>query len=160
MSLYEIEVRVDTRLPDAPPDMKERIRRAVELCLESEGAEPCEVAVTLSGDDFLRELNKTYRGIDSPTDVLSFPLDLGDDLELGGASLPPEAARHLGDVVVSLERAKAQAEEYGHSLERELAFLVVHGTLHLLGFDHEDEEGRRTMREREEAVLARLGLAR
>ena len=120
--------------------------------LEGGGPKSAEVSVALVDDDYIRRLNRAYRGKDSPTDVLSFAFREGDQLP-GGEGL-------LGDVVVSLEAARRQCREYGHSYEREVAFLVVHGVLHLLGYDHQDEEGRRAMREKEEAVLSRLGLAR
>ena len=105
----------------------------------------------------IRELNRDYRNKDAATDVLSFPLGedgVYDKNEETGALL-------LGDIVISVERAKEQAEQYGHSLERELGWLTVHSMLHLLGYDHETgEEEARDMRAREEAVLTSLGLTR
>lgn len=115
------------------------------------------LSLHLVDDETIRELNRSRRGIDAPTDVLSFPLQ--DPMGLRFV-LPPGQPLHLGDVVVSYPRAVAQAEEYGHSLERELAYLVAHGVLHLLGYDHEQEDERRIMREKEEAALGELGLAR
>lgn len=131
--------------------------------------QPAEISVLLTDDEGIRELNRRFRGIDAPTDVLSFPLWSPDDgpwhegLAEGaeGAEdeddLPPEP---LGDVVISVPTAQRQAEEYGHSLEREIGFLCVHGVLHLLGFHHDDEGNRRRMRQLEEEVLEGLGLAR
>ncbi|MDA8337106.1 MAG: rRNA maturation RNase YbeY [Peptococcaceae bacterium] len=112
-----------------------------------------EVSVALVDDARIRELNHRYRGVDAPTDVLSFPLD-DPETDPDG----PETV--LGDVVIAMPAAERQAREYGHPLAREAAFLTVHGVLHLLGFDHHQPEGRRRMRDREEAVLAVLGLAR
>jgi probable rRNA maturation factor len=95
----------------------------------------CEVSLTFCGDEYIRELNAKYRNKDSVTDVLSFPL-----CDFRNGDEPDEELNELGDIVINLERAKLQAEEYGHSLEREVAFLAVHSTLHLLGLDHERSE--------------------
>jgi probable rRNA maturation factor len=115
------------------------------------------LALHLVGDETIRALNREHRSIDRPTDVLSFPLqEPGADTFV----VPPGAPVHLGDVVISYPRALAQAEEFGHSAERELAYLVAHGVLHVLGYDHEEEDERRAMREREEGALAPLGLTR
>lgn len=151
MTEYRIVVSSDEGIPcgDETAALLERAARAV---LEHEGAAPCEVSIHLTDDAGIHALNRTYRHVDKPTDVLSFPL--GED------AVVPGEVRLLGDVVISVERARAQAEEYGHAFEREVAFLVVHGVLHLLGFDHETEEDRQEMRAREEAVLAGLGLTR
>ncbi len=110
-----------------------------------EGDKAVELSVALVDDDYIQELNRTYRHLDEPTDVLSFPMN-----EEG----------LLGDVVISLERAEKQATDYGHSFEREVAFLLVHGILHLFGYDHDNDEERAKMRDREEAILAGLGLVR
>ena len=95
----------------------------------------CEVSLTFCGDDYIRELNAKYRDRDSVTDVLSFPLN-----DFRNGDEPDEELNELGDVVINLKRAEEQAEEYGHSLEREVSFLAVHSTLHLLGLDHERSE--------------------
>ena len=108
-------------------------------------------------DKKIQELNRDYRGIDRPTDVLSFPLR--EAVEDEGPKVSVDEWL-LGDIVVSMETALRQAEEYGHSLERELGFLIVHGCLHLLGYDHQREEERQVMREKEEAILTSLGLTR
>jgi probable rRNA maturation factor len=102
-------------------------------------------------------LNRAHRQIDRATDVLSFPLQ---PVESGDFVLPPGAPLHLGDVVVSYPRAVAQADEYGHSVPRELAYLVAHGVLHILGYDHEDAADQRRMRQREEEVLQPRGFIR
>jgi probable rRNA maturation factor len=114
------------------------------------------LTLTLVDDEQMREINARHRGIDRPTDVLSFPLTDGTD----AFALPPGAPRELGDVVVSYPRAAAQAREYGHSVERELAYLVVHGVLHILGHDHEVPAEQAVMRAREEAALETVGLVR
>ena len=115
-----------------------------------------EVSVVLGNDQYIHELTRQYRGKDCPTDVLSFALNEGEEPEVIDA--PGEVL--LGDIIISLETATRQAEEYGHSLERELAYLTVHGILHLLGYDHMTEEEKSEMREEEEYVLSLLGIHR
>ena len=114
-----------------------------------------QVSVTFVDNEGIHEINRKFRNIDRPTDVLSFPL-LGDD------DLPDSAlfSVPLGDIVLSLERAKEQAEEFGHSFEREVAFLTAHSTLHLLGYDHMEEDEKQEMRAREEEVMTHLGIGR
>ena len=143
---------------------KALIRRAVRTALESEGVAPaCEVDVLLTDDAGIHAINLEQRGVDAPTDVLSFPA-----LELRPGELPDAADADpgtglipLGDMVLSYERAAAQAKEYGHSRSRELAYLVTHSVLHLLGYDHMDEgEQKSLMRAHEEAVMRALELPR
>ncbi len=121
-----------------------------------------EIGLTLVDDEAIAALNEQYRGVEGPTDVLSFPLWTREQLK--EASVDPEKFPErpllLGDVVISVETARRQAEEYGHSFGRELAFLLVHGVLHLLGYDHDDDESRAQMRAREEAVLEATGWPR
>ncbi|MBV8717041.1 MAG: rRNA maturation RNase YbeY [Chloroflexi bacterium] len=112
------------------------------------------VNLHLVGDDSIRALNAEHRGIDSVTDVLSFGL-LSTDFVV-----PMDEPADLGDVVVSYPRAVAQAAEYGHSVDRELAYLVAHGVLHVLGYDHEEESERLRMRQKEEEALQPLGFTR
>jgi probable rRNA maturation factor len=106
------------------------------------------------GDEAIRALNAEHRAKDAATDVLSFPLLEGDFV------VPPGEPVHLGDVVVSYPRAVAQAEDYGHSVEREVAYLVAHGVFHVLGYDHEEESERLRMRAKEEEALRPLGFTR
>lgn len=138
--------------------LKRLVRRAVVETLAYEGfGNPCQVSVTFVDNEGIRELNRDYRQIDAPTDVLSFPLT---DFE--GSEEPPadEPQVPLGDIVLSLEKTAAQAEEFGHSFEREAAFLCVHSMLHLLGYDHVDsEEEDAEMRRRQREILARMGLS-
>ncbi|WP_455582668.1 rRNA maturation RNase YbeY [Dysosmobacter sp.] len=140
------------------------IRKVIRTALAAEGVDfPCEVDVLLTNDRNIRQINLDMRNVDAPTDVLSFP-----ELELSPGVLPgPEDADPgtglvaLGDMVISMERAAAQAKEYGHAGRRELAYLVTHSVLHLLGYDHLDEgEMKAQMRSREEAILAELGIGR
>ena len=138
--------------------MKMLVRDAVEAALDYENYEnPCEVSVTFTDNDGIHTLNRKYRGIDRPTDVLSFPLF---DYE-GESEEPPvdELMGMLGDIVISLEQAKKQAEEYGHSFEREVAFLTAHSMLHLLGYDHELGEEEADMRQRQRAIMEMMGLS-
>jgi probable rRNA maturation factor len=112
------------------------------------------LSLHLVDDESIRALNAEHRDKDVVTDVLSFPLHSPDFV------LPPDEPRHLGDVVVSYPRAVAQADEYGHTVEREVAYLVAHGVLHVLGYDHEDEAERLQMRQKEEEALQPLGFTR
>jgi probable rRNA maturation factor len=135
---------------------RDLITRAFLEVLAREGADPdVEVSLTFVDDEQIRVLNREYRAKDTATDVLSFPQDDED-----GFMSIPGMPQVLGDIVISLPRAEEQAETFGHSLEREVVYLAVHGLLHLLGFDHEDEEGRAEMRAREEAVMEAIGLRR
>lgn len=124
--------------------------------------EDVEIGLTLVDDEAIAELNEQYRGVAGPTDVLSFPLFTKDELAQIAAEpgLHPERPLLLGDVVISVETARRQAAEYGHSFGRELAFLLVHGVLHLLGYEHDDEASRAEMRAKEEAVLSATGWPR
>ncbi len=136
--------------------LKMLIRRAVVVTLDFEGYEnDCEISLTLTDNDGIHALNKQYRGIDATTDVLSFP-----QIEYENTEEPPtDTEVMLGDVVISLEKAEAQADEFGHSFEREVAFLTVHSMLHLLGYDHvNSEEEEKEMRERQSAIMKELGL--
>ncbi len=123
-----------------------------------------EVSVCFTNNEEIRQINQEQRGIDKATDVLSFPmLEMipGQDYNVGPEDLDPETGFvYLGDIVISLERAEEQAKEYDHSIERETAFLAIHSLLHLLGFDHMNEEERKEMRLHEEAVLTALSLTR
>lgn len=133
------------------------IRKACNATLKNEGFEDsAEVDVTLVNDEMIQQINKEHRNIDASTDVLSFPLG-----ENGVYDTDPEnGAKMLGDIVISVEHAIAQADLYGHGLEREIAYLTVHSMLHLLGYDHVNGGLERTiMREKEENILDALGLA-
>ena len=140
------------------------IRRTIRTALAAEGlTAPCEVDVLLTDDEGIHQINLDMRNVDRPTDVLSFPeLDLTpEELPAAEDADPGTGLIPLGDMVLSMERVAAQAEEYGHSRQRELAYLVTHSVLHLLGYDHLDEgEMKQQMRGREEAIMALLGLER
>ncbi len=137
--------------------LKMLVRRSVIAALEYEGFyNDAEVSVTFTDNEGIRRINSEFRGIDKPTDVLSFPLT---DFEGGDEPPTDEPFISLGDIVISLERAREQAEEFGHSFERECAFLCVHSMLHLLGYDHvgSDEEDAE-MRRRQSEILESMGL--
>ena len=141
------------------------IRKVIRTALAAEGVDfPCEVDVLLTNDENIHAINRETRGVDRATDVLSFPEfdlhpgehpDPAEDADPGSGLVP------LGDMVISMEHVAAQAKEYCHSQRRELAYLVTHSVLHLLGYDHLDEGSqKKQMREREEAILAELGITR
>lgn len=119
--------------------------------------ENTEISVTFVDDAQIQELNRDYRGLECPTDVLSFAFDEAED---PCGQLPEGEPHLLGEIVISLERARMQAEDYGHPLERETGYLFIHGLLHLLGFDHDTEDRTTEMRQYEENILALVGLAR
>lgn len=142
--------------------IKSIIRTCINEALKAEGiAVPCEINVLVTNDEGIQTINKASRNIDKPTDVLSFPMfnltagappqDWGEYIDPGTGLCP------LGDMCISLERAVAQAKEYGHSTKREVGYLTIHSMLHLLGYDHMDEgEQKRRMRSREEAIAAQI----
>ena len=148
----------DQKAVKIPTGVRMLVRRCCHAVLVQENFEgSAEISVTFVDDEQIRELNKKHRDIDKSTDVLSFPL--GED---GKYDVNPETgAKILGDIVISMETAVRQAEEYGHPLQREVAFLTVHSMLHLLGYDHVNGGLEAVhMREKEEAVLTQLGLKR
>ena len=116
-----------------------------------------EVSVTITNDEKIHELNLQYRNIDRPTDVLSFALRESDEPEIIFDDDQPEI---LGDIVISIDRAKEQAIEYNHSLRREVTFLTVHGILHLLGYDHIEENDRLEMEAEQKFLMDKLGISR
>jgi len=146
------------------PELTAQLERTVRSALDAEGVEvPCIVEVCLTDDENIHQVNLEMRGVDRPTDVLSFPmfeLEPGEKPRADWAD-PDTDKVLLGDMMISVERAAAQAEEYGHSLEREICYLAVHSVLHLLGYDHLDEGPMKAqMRAREEAILGALGITR
>lgn len=137
---------------------KEIIKRVLQKCFEIEKLENKNlyVNVVLTNAKNIKSINKEHRGIDRETDVLSFPMFEKDEI----ANLDNTNEDILGDMVISIERVEEQAKEYGHSFERELAYMVVHSFYHLLGYDHMTEEDKKEMREKEENVLGILGIRR
>ncbi len=150
-----VDVRVDvSQYPSINESFVHKVLQAAGEHVSTSG----EVSVSFVSDEEIHMLNREYRGVDRPTDVLSFALREGDDdvsslTETDGLEL-------LGDIVISVPRAVAQAAEYHHSVEREVGFLLVHGFLHLIGYDHQDEASEREMFQLQEDVLQKLGLTR
>ena len=141
-----------------PTGIRMLIRRCCHAVLRMEGfKDPAEICVTFVDNEQIREINAAHRDIDQATDVLSFPLGEDGTYDVN----PATGAKMLGDIVLSLERAEEQAENFGHSLQREVGYLTTHSMLHLLGYDHVNGgiEAVR-MREKEEAVMTRVGLPR
>ncbi|MGG0238401.1 rRNA maturation RNase YbeY [Bacillus rhizoplanae] len=135
------------------------IQQLVEKAAETESVEDgAELSITFVNNERIQEINREYRDKDQPTDVISFALeDMGEgEMEIVGVDMP----RMLGDIIISIPRTKEQAEEYGHSFERELGFLAVHGFLHLLGYDHMTEEEEKVMFGRQKEILDAFGLGR
>ncbi|MBR5272655.1 MAG: rRNA maturation RNase YbeY [Clostridia bacterium] len=140
-----------------PVGVRPLIRKCCAAVLKKEGVvDNCEISVTVVDNETIRSLNSQTRGIDKETDVLSFPLGENGEYEVNYAT----DALLLGDIVISLTKAVEQAQEYGHSVEREIAFLTVHSMLHLLGYDHIEENDRKIMRAREEEILNYMGITR
>lgn len=147
---------IDISMEVAAPvglDVEGAIGRAGQFALEQEGQQDAWLSVQVVDDGAIQALNLAYRGLDKPTDVLSFPMGEGADI----AAIPDG---FLGDIVISLDKAMAQAAEYGHSPLRELSFLTVHGVLHLLGWDHMEPEAAAKMYKRQEEILGKMGVLR
>lgn len=143
-------------------DIENLIITAINASLKYENVEDsAEVNVLIVDNEGIREINNEQRNIDSATDVLSFPmLDFENGKMIKTDADYFEGNLVLGDIVLSAQRAKEQSEEFGHSFEREVGFLVCHSMLHLLGYDHEEEEDRLVMRQKEEAILESINLTR
>lgn len=160
------EIIIESELAEGTSPWEGLLQRVIPAALEAEGvAVPCEVDVLLTDDEGIHAINLEQRGVDAPTDVLSFPmfeLVPGQPPAADTAETDPDTGLlPLGDMVLSMERAAAQGEEYGHGPERELAYLAVHSVLHLLGYDHLDEGPQKAqMRAREGAILDALGITR
>ena len=157
------ELIIETEVEGAE-EYADLLRQVIPAALEAQGVDvPWEVDVLFTDDERIHQINLEQRDVDRPTDVLSFPmfdlrpgeLPTAEDADPGTGLVP------LGDMVISLERAKAQGKEFGHGTRREVAYLAVHSALHLLGYDHMDEGPMKArMREREEAILGQLGIGR
>ncbi|WP_139994368.1 rRNA maturation RNase YbeY [Paenibacillus paridis] len=143
-----------------------KLEQLLQLAGQAEGIVDGEVSLTFTNDEEIHQLNREYRGIDRPTDVLSFAMqedgveELDIIFEVDSEDEPDPISGMLGDIIISVETAQAQSEEYGHSLEREIGFLFVHGFLHLIGYDHQDDETEAEMTAKQEAILQQVGLTR
>ena len=154
-----MEINVSSLLPAVTvlPVMEETVQTVLQKAAELYGlSEAAEVSVALCDDATIHQLNRDFRKVDRPTDVLSFALNEGEEPEI----VDGPAEELLGDIIISVDTLERQAEEYGHSLERELAYLTIHGFLHLMGYDHETEDDKLEMRKEEEVVLSALGMTR
>ena len=152
MDLYinNEQTKVDTS------ELEALVRKVLETGLKVLAVkDPVEISVTFVDNETIRTLNRDYRGVDQVTDVLSFAQEEGAEF-----IQPQGAPRMLGDIIIALERAVEQSNEYNHSLEREVGYLTAHGVLQLLGYDHQTEEERHKMRELEELVMVELNLTR
>ena len=152
-----VEIYYDDGIEKISED--EILENVVKTVLEMEGVKKnVNVYITLTDNANIQVINAEHRNIDKPTDVLSFPMFEREEIE--GLKVEDDQEDILGDIIVSLEKVKEQAEEYGHSFKRELAYLVTHGMLHLLGYDHMIEEEKVVMRKREEEILGALEITR
>lgn len=163
----KLECNNEQEILEIGEDLIKLLNTLLQKAGEAEGVSEGEVALTFVDDEEIHALNREYRGIDRPTDVLSFAMNesLEDEQEIiyeleEGEELEDGFGDMLGDIIISVETAKAQSEDYGHSLNREIGFLFVHGFLHLLGYDHQDEASEAEMMGKQEAVLAQVGLTR
>ncbi len=144
-------------------ELTEEMQAVLEnVCLESleyeEFETDCEISLSIVTDEEIHNINRQFRGIDSPTDVLSFPQLTFEEGEEADVNENGEIV--LGDIIISIDRAKEQAEEYGHSLRRELAFLTVHSMLHLMGYDHMEKDEEEDMFRRQREILEKAGIPR
>lgn len=145
-------ISVEIAASGAPENAEDVIARAAAAALRHEGREG-DIGVLLTDDAAIHEMNRDFRHVDRPTDVLSFP-------SAEGEALIQTPDTYLGDIAISLETAMRQAEEYGHSLTRELSFLTVHGALHIMGYDHIDDAGREAMFKLQDKILEEIGVTR
>ena len=143
-------------------EYEEIIKKVVEECFKVEGLKDSKlyISITLTTPENIRKYNKEYRNIDKETDVLSFPMFEKDELDNMIRNKDFENIDILGDMVISIPQVEVQAKEYGHSFERELAYMVVHSFYHLMGYDHIEEADKEVMRPKEENILNRLNITR
>ena len=145
----EIFVQVDEDIKEL-----ETVKKVLDLAIKKENLKNVSFNLIIVNNEYIHELNKNYRGIDRETDVITFALEDEDSIVI------PDDERILGDIYISIDKARSQAEEYGHSLLRELSFLAVHGFYHLLGYDHMTKEDEEVMFKKQEEVLEEYGIRR
>ena len=150
-----VTIGVEPETLNVESELEEEIIRAAELVGKLYGAENSELSITLTDDEHIHELNKNFRGVDKPTDVLSFAFRESDEPQILN-----QEVEILGDIIISLERAKIQAENFGHPYLREVIFLTVHGLLHLLGYDHIEDADRIEMEREQDFIMSELGIGR
>lgn len=138
------------------------VRKVVEQCFKEEKLENSKlyISITLTTPEHIHKINKQYRNVDKETDVLSFPMFEKEEIDEKIKNQDFEHEDVLGDIVISIEKVKEQAEEYGHGFEREFSYMIVHGFYHLMGYDHIKDEDKAIMRPKEENVLSKLGIRR
>ena len=157
----ELDLEIDNRSGvELDASVYEKVEEYIIITLQQENVlVPCEISFSLVIPEEIQELNAEYRNIDKETDVLSFPmLEFPEDEDM--LTYETGIPVMLGDIVISTTRAAEQAEAYGHSLEREICYLRVHSVLHLLGYDHMEEDEKKVMRQREEEIMEQIGLMR
>ncbi len=155
--MLELYINDETEKVDAT--VEKLVRELLHHALQEEGmTNETEVSVTFMDDEAIQEVNRTYRGIDAPTDVISFALE--EEVEGEVAIIAEGMPTVLGDILISIPTAKRQAGEYGHTVEREIGFLALHGLLHLLGYDHMTEAEEKEMFGRQKEILDTFGLGR
>lgn len=143
-------------------EYEKTVKKVLDKCFEEEGLSDSKliITVTFTIPEEIRKINKEYRNIDRATDVLSFPMFEKEELD---EMIKNKDFMHedvLGDIIISIEKVKEQAEEYGHSFERELSYMLVHGFYHLMGYDHIEEEDKKIMRPKEDKILKALKITR
>ena len=158
---------IDDRQEKIKPteELIDKIKATIDFALKEEGVKiPYQISLLFVDNEEIREINKEFRNIDKETDVLSFPIFEKKDIdmlrkndEVVDKNMPQDV---LGDIIISVKKVEEQAEEYGHSIERELAYMIVHGFYHLMGYDHMNDEDKKAMREKEEKVLKSLDIVR
>ena len=138
------------------------VKKVFEECFKEEGLQDSKlyITVTFTNPENIQSINKEYRNIDKPTDVLSFPMFEKEELDKKIQQKEFEYPDILGDIVISIPKVEEQAKEYGHSFERELSYMLVHGFYHLMGYDHMEEEDKKEMRTKEEKILKTLNIVR
>lgn len=147
---------------DENKEYEEIIEKVVKQCFKEENLEDSKlyISIILTTPEHIHEINKQYRNVDHETDVLSFPMFEKEEIEEKIKNQDFEYEDVLGDIVISIEKVKGQAKEYGHSFEREFSYMIVHGFYHLMGYDHIEEKDKIIMRPKEEKVLTKLGIRR
>ena len=141
---------------------EEIVKKVFNTCFEEEGLQDSKlyITVTFTNPENIQSINKEYRDIDKPTDVLSFPMFQKEELDKKIEEKDFQYQDILGDIVISIPKVEEQAKEYGHSFERELSYMLVHGFYHLMGYDHMEEEDKKEMRTKEENILKSLDIVR
>ena len=157
--MYEITY---LNLEKGQEDWEKIVKRVLDKCFEEEGLLDSKliITITFTTPEEIRKINKKYRKIDRATDVLSFPMFENDELDEKIKNKDFLYEDVLGDIIISIDKVREQAEEYGHSFERELSYMLVHGFYHLMGYDHIEEEDKKIMRPKEEKILKELKITR